>query len=70
LASVWKKFKLEKDRDSQILLGTSLFGWVGALVTFIFLPLMQSVNLMVFLWFFLGLSVGKQKLYSHASTAQ
>jgi O-antigen ligase len=58
LRAVWGKLKRDNSFEGRILLGVSLFGWIGALVTFLFLPLMQSVNLMVFLWYLLGASVG------------
>ncbi len=58
LARVWKAWVQTGSFQVQVHSGTAFLGWVGALVSFIFLPLMQSINLMVLLWFLLGLGVG------------
>ena len=58
LVRVWKAWVQTSSFQVQVHLGTAFLGWVGALVVFIFLPLMQSINLMVLLWFLLGLGVG------------
>ena len=58
LARVWKAWGQTGSFQVQVHSGTAFLGWVGALVSFIFLPLMQSINLMVLLWFLLGLGVG------------
>jgi O-antigen ligase len=58
LARVWKAWVQTRSFQVQIHSGTAILGWVGALMVFIFLPLMQSINLMVLLWFLLGLGVG------------
>jgi hypothetical protein len=41
----------------RILSGSAVAGWTSALVAFTILPLMQSVSLMVWLWFLLGIGV-------------
>jgi hypothetical protein len=58
LVRVWRVWVQTGWFQAQVHAGTAFLGWVGALATFIFLPLMQSVNLMVLLWFLLGLGVG------------
>jgi hypothetical protein len=58
LYRAWKAWERAEHQNYRITVGAGLFGWVGALVSFTFLPLMQSVNLMVLLWFLLGLGVG------------
>ncbi|MGB2897458.1 MAG: O-antigen ligase family protein [Anaerolineales bacterium] len=58
LARVWKAWVKTSSFQVQVHSGTAFLGWVGALVAFIFLPLMQSINLMVLLWFLLGMGVG------------
>ena len=58
LAQVWKAWVQTSSFQVQVHSGTAFLGWVGALVVLIFLPLMQSINLMVLLWFLLGLGVG------------
>jgi len=55
---VWKAWVQTGSFQMQVHSGTAFLGWLGALATFIFLPLMQSINLMVLLWFLLGLGVG------------
>ena len=55
IGKVWAR---AQQPNFRITIGAGLFGWVGALVAFIFLPLMQSINLMALLWFLLGLGVG------------
>lgn len=58
LARVWKAWVKTSSFQVQVHSGTAFLGWVGALVAFTFLPLMQSINLMVLLWFLLGMGVG------------
>ncbi len=58
LVRVWRAWGQTRWFQVQVHAGTAFLGWVGALATFIFLPLMQSINLMVLLWFVLGLGVG------------
>ncbi|MEW6569405.1 MAG: O-antigen ligase family protein [Chloroflexota bacterium] len=41
---------------------TAVAGWLAALVAFLFLPLMQSITLMVWLWFLLGLGVESDRI--------
>jgi hypothetical protein len=58
---LWKNWVLWQDVEAfeiRAHAGMTVLGWVGVLTTFIFLPLNQSVNLMVMLWFILGLGVG------------
>ncbi len=58
LVRIWKAWVGTGSFQVRVHSGTAVLGWVGALLVFIFLPLMQSVNLMVLLWFLLGLGVG------------
>ena len=51
-----------EDRYLRIVSGTALASWIGALIAFIILPLMQSISLMVWLWFLLGLGVQSETL--------
>ena len=37
-------------------------GWVGSLVAFLFLPLMQGISLMVWLWFLLGVGLAAPQI--------
>jgi hypothetical protein len=58
LLRIWRAWNSVGMSDGQIFLGTAFTGWITALVAFIFLPLMQSINLMVLLWFLLGVGAG------------
>jgi O-antigen ligase len=58
LVRIWKAWVQTGSFQVQVHLGTAFLGWVGTLVVLIFLPLMQSINLMVLLWYLLGLGVG------------
>jgi hypothetical protein len=58
IVKLWKNWAALAASTERIWSGIAMTGWVGALVAFIFLPLMQSISLMVWLWFMLGLAVG------------
>ena len=51
-----------EDKYLRIVSGTALASWIGALIAFLILPLMQSISLMVWLWFLLGIGVQSQAL--------
>ena len=55
MKKIWEGWRTVQDLQPRLFLGTAFTGWVVALIAFIFLPLMQSVNLMIFLWFLLGM---------------
>jgi len=57
LAVLWRAWDRVGDPTLRVFVGTAFASWVGALVAFVFLPLMQSVSLMVWLWFLLGVGV-------------
>lgn len=60
LISLWAVARNVFRVDTPILRvfsGAALAGWLGSLAAFVFLPLMQSISLMVWLWFLLGLGV-------------
>jgi len=46
----------------RALSGTAFAAWLGGLVAFLFLPLMQSISLMVWLWFLLGIAVAARRI--------
>lgn len=54
LVDIWVRWKGLEEPLTKIVSGTAFAGWIGALVAFVFLPLMQSISLMAWLWFFLG----------------
>jgi len=60
LAVLWRAWDRVGDPTLRVFVGTAFASWVGALVAFVFLPLMQSVSLMVWLWFLLGLGVSAE----------
>jgi hypothetical protein len=62
LIQIWRSWPNLKEPSLKILTGTALTGWLGALVAFLFLPLMQSISLMVWLWFLLGLALQAERL--------
>jgi hypothetical protein len=54
LARIYRNFHLLRNVPLKVITGTAFAGWLGSLVAFLFLPLMQSISLMVWLWFLLG----------------
>ena len=64
LIKVWQLWGELKQPGLRVLTGTAFTGWVGALVAFTFLPLMQSISLMAWLWFFFGLALESQRTES------
>lgn len=48
---------------------TAFAGWIGSLVAFTFLPLMQSISLMVWLWFLLGTATADESEGSRGNAA-
>jgi O-antigen ligase len=54
LARIWRNWHALSAVELKVLAGTALAGWLGSLIAFLFLPLMQSISLMVWLWFLLG----------------
>jgi hypothetical protein len=57
LTKIWRFWKELEQPETRILAGTAFTGWIGAMVAFVFLPLMQSISLMVWLWFLLGFAM-------------
>ena len=55
LARIYRNFQALESVHLKVLTGTAFAGWLGSLAAFLFLPLMQSISLMVWLWFLLGL---------------
>jgi hypothetical protein len=54
IASIARNRLNLKDGDLHIMAGTAVAGWLGAIVAFMILPLMQSLVLMSWMWFLLG----------------
>ncbi|MCJ7824175.1 MAG: O-antigen ligase family protein, partial [Anaerolineales bacterium] len=64
LVQIWREWVGLRQPGLRVLTGTAFTGWIGALVAFVFLPLMQSISLMVWLWFFFGLALESQRIES------
>ena len=54
LARIYRNFQALNSVHLRVITGAAFAGWLGSLVAFLFLPLMQSISLMVWLWFLLG----------------
>ncbi len=62
LARTARDFRRLEDPVLRIFTGAAFAGWLGAFVAFVFLPLMQSISLMVWLWFLLGVAVSADRI--------
>ncbi|MCX6071606.1 MAG: hypothetical protein NTU91_12250, partial [Chloroflexi bacterium] len=62
LVRVYRAWSGLKDASLRTFAGAAFAGWLGSLVAFLFLPLMQSISLMVWLWFLLGTAVAAPKI--------
>ena len=60
----WRERGELRQPELQILAITTFSGWIGTLVTFIFLPLMQIIDLIVWIWFLLGIGLESQRIES------
>lgn len=54
LARIYRNWHRLQTPELRVVAGSAFAGWLGSLVAFLFLPLMQSISLMVWLWFLLG----------------
>jgi len=54
LARIGRNWRSLVSPELKVVAGTAYTGWVASLVAFLFLPLMQSISLMCWLWFLLG----------------
>ncbi len=57
LVTLWRRWTYLDDPFRRVWSGTAITAWIGSLIAFLFLPLMQSISLMVWLWFLLGLAL-------------
>jgi hypothetical protein len=46
----------------QLTAAAAVAGWIGSAVVFLFIPLMQSLTMMAWMWFFLGLALATEKV--------
>ncbi|MGH2619954.1 MAG: hypothetical protein ACRDHG_05210, partial [Anaerolineales bacterium] len=70
LGRIYRNFRALKNDHLRVLAGTAFAGWLGSLVAFLFLPLMQSISLMVWLWFLLGLGYQSKSIEAAWRAAQ
>lgn len=62
LARIWRSWPRLQTPELRVLAGAAFAGWIGSLVAFVFLPLMQSISLMVWLWFLLGIGYASESI--------
>jgi hypothetical protein len=62
LRRAWINWGRIEDPQLRLLAGTAVGGWLGSLVSFVFLPLMQALPLMVWLWFLLAIGMQADRL--------
>lgn len=62
LRSAWSGLAVLSPSPLRALTTVAIAGWVGAMVAFLFLPLMQALPLMAWLWFLLGLACSAPKI--------
>ena len=62
LARIWRNWHALRSPELKVMTGTAFAGWLGSLVAFLFLPLMQSISLMVWLWFLLGIGYASERI--------
>ncbi len=55
LARIYRNFRTVNYLELRVVTGAAFAGWLGSLMAFLFLPLMQSISLMVWLWFLFGI---------------
>ncbi len=65
LAQIWRNWQTVDSPELRVVAGTAFTAWLGSLVAFLFLPLMQSISLMVWLWFLLGLGFASRDIDKH-----
>jgi len=69
LARIYRNFQTLTSVELRVFAGTAFAGWLGSLVAFLFLPLMQSISLMVWLWFLLGIGYQSKAIEAGWETA-
>jgi O-antigen ligase len=71
LAEAYRGWRRADDPLDRAVTGTAIGGWLGFGVVILFLPLMQSMPLMSWMWFLLGYAVqlGRPRVTEHASQA-
>ena len=62
LVRIFRAWSRLREVSLRAFTGAAFTGWLGSLVAFLFLPLMQSISLMVWLWFLLGTGLAAGKI--------
>jgi len=62
LWATWRARQRTQHPLLRLTAGTAIAGWLGALVAFLFLPLMQAMVLMSWLWFLLGMGLECERI--------
>lgn len=62
LVKVFGNWGSIKEANLKALTGTAFVAWIGSLAALAFMPLMQSIGLMVWLWFLLGLGLASKDI--------
>ena len=58
----WRAWGAARTPEMQVSAATAIAGWIGSAVVFLFIPLMQSLTMMAWMWFFLGLTLATVEL--------
>jgi hypothetical protein len=70
LARIYRNWHRLQSPELRVVAGTAFAGWLGSLVAFLFLPLMQSISLMVWLWFLLGVGYQSDRFEAEWNAAE
>jgi hypothetical protein len=57
LWQAWAASRVAATVELQLVAATAVAGWIGSGVVFLFIPLMQSLTMMAWMWFLLGLTL-------------
>jgi hypothetical protein len=70
LRQAWRAWAVARTPEMELTAATAVAGWIGSVVVFLFIPLMQSLTMMAWMWFFLGYTVQpwRSEAVGHGST--
>jgi len=58
----WRAWMAAATAEVELTAAVAVAGGIGSLVVFLFIPLMQSLTMMAWMWFFLGLTLAAVEL--------
>ena len=61
----WKAWKAAATEEMELTAAVAVAGGIGSLVVFLFIPLMQSLTMMAWMWFFLGVNLATVEVEAH-----